>query len=324
MPRRIALFLALLLWGIPATTRGQLEFGFYANTCPNAETIVTSVVRNAVQSDNTAAPALLRLHFHDCIVQGCEGSILINRGDGQQENKAFGHQGLRGFEVIDQAKAQLESECPGVVSCADIVALAARDSVVLSNGPSYQVPTGRRDGRVSSISDASNMPDLKDSVDVLKSKFAQKGLSERDLVLLNGAHTIGTAACFFMGGRLYNFGGGGKADPSINPQFMPELKRMCPQNGDVNVRLALDSGSEREFDVRILGNIRGGFAVLESDARMYGDPSTRAVIDSYLDGAGTGGPSFESDFAVAVVKMGAIGVLTGSQGEIRRVCSSFN
>lgn len=55
---------------------------------------------------------------------------MINNGE-KAERNAFGHQGVGGFDLIDKAKAQLEAVCPGVISCADIVALAARDAVAL-------------------------------------------------------------------------------------------------------------------------------------------------------------------------------------------------
>ncbi|CAK8530263.1 unnamed protein product [Lathyrus sativus] len=306
-------------------SKGQLQIGFYSNTCPLAESIVHDVVREAALSDPTLPAGLLRLHFHDCFVEGCDGSILIDNVK-EPEKDASVHLGLRGFDLIEKAKVKLEESCPGVVSCADIVALAAREAIFMTNGPWYKVPTGRRDGFVSEKSLADDMPEVSDSIQQLKTKFLNKGLTDKDLVLLSAAHTIGTTACFFMTKRLYNFSSsGGGSDPAINPRFLPELQAKCPQAGDVNDRLAMDITTETRFDKNILNNIRQGFAVLESDARLIDDARTKAVIESYL-GPFTPifGPSFEYDFVQSMVKMGQIGVKTGSDGNIRRVCSKLN
>lgn len=141
---------------------------------------------------------------------------------------------------------------------------------------------------------------------------------------LAAAHTIGTTACFFLEKRLYNFSTVTVSDPSINPDFLPVLMSVCPADGDVNVRLPLDRGSPLTFDDNILRDIRDGVAVIESDAKLYEEESTKSVIDSYMGLlSGVLGPFFGSDFADAIVKMGKIGVI-GSNGEIRRVCSAFN
>ena len=124
------LLVTLLLAIAASLVEGQgTRVGFYSSTCPRAESIIRSTVQSHFKSDPTVAPGLLRMHFHDCFVQGCDASILI---DGPNTEKtAPPNLLLRGYEVIGDAKTQLEAACPGVVSCADIVALAARDSVVL-------------------------------------------------------------------------------------------------------------------------------------------------------------------------------------------------
>ncbi|KAL1208692.1 Peroxidase 13 [Cardamine amara subsp. amara] len=300
-------------------SEAQLQFGFYSRTCPSAESIVHDVVQHAVAKDPGKAAVLLRLQFHDCFVEGCDGSILIKHGGNDDERFAAGNAGVAGFDVIDEAKSELERLCPGIVSCADIVALAARDAVVAAKGPFYVVPTGRRDGRIANVGHAANLPDDKDPINTLKSKFREKGLSDQDLVLLSGgAHTIGTTACFFVMPRL------DAQDPTINKEFFKILRSKCPQGGDVNVRIPLDWDSQFVFDDQILRNIRNGRGVILSDSVLYRDNNTKRIIDSYLGTNRSSKANFATDFAKAMVKMGAIGVKIGVEGEIRRICNATN
>ncbi len=65
-------------------------------------------------------------------MQGCDASILIHSTPrNQAELDAGPNLTIHGLDLIDTAKAALEKACPGVVSCADIIALATRDAVVL-------------------------------------------------------------------------------------------------------------------------------------------------------------------------------------------------
>jgi peroxidase len=69
LPTRAVTAAFLLLLGAIGVSHGQLQFGFYSDSCPDAEDIVAAVVENAAASDATILPALVRLQFHDCFVK---------------------------------------------------------------------------------------------------------------------------------------------------------------------------------------------------------------------------------------------------------------
>ncbi|KAK1568773.1 hypothetical protein Q3G72_028497 [Acer saccharum] len=109
-----------------------LKLGFYAKTCPSMEAIVSKVTYQYISQTPSLAASLLRMHFHDCFVRGCDGSELLkSRNNIPAERDAIPNLGLRGFEVIDAVKSALEKKCPHVVSCADILATVTRDAVAM-------------------------------------------------------------------------------------------------------------------------------------------------------------------------------------------------
>uniref|UniRef100_A0A452YV09 Plant heme peroxidase family profile domain-containing protein n=1 Tax=Aegilops tauschii subsp. strangulata TaxID=200361 RepID=A0A452YV09_AEGTS len=100
--------------------------------CGNAS--VEAVIQSAVQArlvwDKRMVAGLLHMLFHDCFVQGCDASLLL---DGPNTEKtAPQNSGIFGYDFIDDIKSDLEAACPGVVSCADIIIAATRDAIALT------------------------------------------------------------------------------------------------------------------------------------------------------------------------------------------------
>lgn len=301
----------------------QLRVGFYATTCPQAELIVRVQVGRALASNVGLAAGLVRMHFHDCFVRGCDGSVLIDSTSSNTAEKDSSiNTSLRGFEVIDSAKAMLEAACEGVVSCADILAFAARDSTAMTGGLSYQVPAGRRDGRVSLASETfTNLPGPTFNVNRLTQSFNAKGLTQDQMVTLSGAHTIGRSHCSSFNNRLYSFSTNATQDPSLNANYAAQLKQQCPQgSANANLVVPMDPPSPSFIDVSYYDDILVNQGLFTSDQTLISQVATANLVrqnaaNSFL---------WRRKFAAAMVAMGEIGVLTGSNGEIRRNCRIIN
>nr|GMD02142.1 peroxidase P7-like [Ipomoea batatas] len=296
----------------------QLSPGFYSKSCPKLFQTVNSVVRSAIQKEARMGASLLRLFFHDCFVNGCDGSILLDDTSSftGEKRAAPNFQSARGFEVIDQIKSAVEKVCPGVVSCADILAIASRDSTVTLGGPSWNVKLGRRDARTASQAAANNsIPPPTSNLNRLISSFSAVGLSTNDMVVLSGSHTIGQARCTNFRARIYN-------ESNIDSSFAQSRKGNCPRasgSGDNNLA-PLDLQTPIKFDNNYYVNLVNKKGLLHSDQQLFNGVST----DSTVRGYSTNPSKFRSDFAAAMIKMGDIKPLTGNNGEIRKNCRRRN
>ena len=255
---------------------------------------------------------------------------------------------LRGYEVIDAIKAQVEASCNATVSCADILALAARDAVNLVSsvwslclwllffpnksrtpsteqqsrgmqlgGPSWTVPLGRRDARNASASAANtNLPPPDAGLPTLLSMFRAKGLDARDLTALSGAHTVGRARCAVFRSHIYN-------DTAADAAFAAGLRAsVCPAAGGDGNLAPLEPGAPDAFDNGYFRDLVARRVLLRSDQALYGagNGTTDALVRAYA----ANGTAFAADFAAAMVRLGGLAPAAGSGGEVRLNCRRVN
>ncbi|KAL2341525.1 hypothetical protein Fmac_009465 [Flemingia macrophylla] len=316
----------VVLGTLPFFSYAQLDPYFYNSTCSNVHSIVRDVLSNVSQSDPRMLASLIRLHFHDCFVQGCDASILLNDTDTivSEQSAPPNKNSIRGLDVVNQIKTEIEKACPGIVSCADILALAAEISSDLASGPTWDVPLGRRDSLTANQTLASdNLPGPSSTLDQLKSKFiTNQNLNITDLVALSGAHTIGRAQCKFFVDRLYNFNSTGNPDSTLNTTLLASLQVICPNGGTGTNLTNLDLTTPDTFDSNYYSNLQLQNGLLQSDQELFNstDADTIALVNSFSSNQ----TLFFENFKASMIKMGNLGVLTGSQGEIRTQCNFVN
>ncbi|KAF1890690.1 hypothetical protein Lal_00013285 [Lupinus albus] len=314
--------------GLTLSSDAQLDTSFYKKTCPKVHSIVREVVRNVSKKDPRMLASLIRLHFHDCFVLGCDASILLNNTDTptkieSEQQAAPNNNSIRGLDVVNQIKTAVENACPGIVSCADILTLASEISSVLGGGPDWKVPLGRRDGVTANRTLANlNLPSPFSGLDTLKSRFLAQGLNTTDLVALSGAHTFGRARCTFITNRLYNFSNSGKPDPTLDTTYLQQLRGECPNGGNGNNLVNFDLTTPDTIDNHYYSNLQVKKGLLQSDQELFS--TTGADTINLVNTFAKNQDAFFASFKASMIKMGNIGVITGKNGEIRKQCNFIN
>ncbi|XP_027335852.1 peroxidase P7-like [Abrus precatorius] len=301
-------------------SNAHLTPDFYKKICPQALPVIRSVVYQAILRERRMGASLLRLHFHDCFVNGCDGSVLLDDTKNFIGEKTAlpNLNSIRGFDVVDEIKAAVDKACKRpVVSCADILAIAARDSVSILGGPRlwYNVLLGRRDARTASRNAANtNLPPPFFNFSQLLSTFNSHGLDLKDLVALSGGHTIGFARCSTFRDRIYN-------DTNIDRMFATSLKKQCPRVGGDNNLRPLDP-TPAMVDTSYYRELLCKKGLLHSDQELYKGNGSES--DKLVELYSMNPLAFAEDFKASMIKMGNMNPLTHKKGEIRRNCRKFN
>ncbi|KAK0605822.1 hypothetical protein LWI29_031074 [Acer saccharum] len=207
-----------------------LSMQYYMMSCPFADLIIKNTVNNALQADPTLAAALVRMHFHDCFIEGCDGSVLI---DSTKDNTA-------------------EKDSPANLSL--------REMLFSGQGVHYEIAKGRKDGRRSKIEDTINLPFPTFNASELIRQFGQRGLTAQDMVALSGAHTLGVSRCASFKSRLSN------VDPTLDSDFAKTLSKTCSA-GD-NAEQPFDA-TRNTFDNFYFYALQRKSGVLFSDQTLY-------------------------------------------------------
>uniref|UniRef100_A0A7N0TA25 Peroxidase n=1 Tax=Kalanchoe fedtschenkoi TaxID=63787 RepID=A0A7N0TA25_KALFE len=319
------LILLLSVSSYLSKSESKLTENYYQESCPRFQEIVKNVITEKQLTAPTTAAATIRLFFHDCVVEGCDASLLIaSNAFNKAERDAEDNLSLPGdgFDVVIRAKTALELECPNIVSCSDILSAVARDLVTMVGGPYYPVRLGRKDGLVSDASRVpGNLARPNMTMDQIIAYFGSKGFTVQEMVALLGAHTIGFSHCGQFSDRIFNYSKKSDSDPACYPKYAEALRKLCANyKKDETLSAFNDVMTPGKFDNMYYMNLQRGLGLLASDQAMAVDSRTKPFVELYASNQA----AFFKDFAKAMEKVSVYKIKTGKKGEVRRRCDAFN
>ncbi|ERN12267.1 hypothetical protein AMTR_s00034p00235030 [Amborella trichopoda] len=317
---RMAIMVAMVVSMRGASGEEGLVLNYYKESCPRAEEIVKEKVQELYNKHGNTAVSWLRNLFHDCMVKSCDASLLLDSvGSVSSEKGSARSFGMRNFKYVNTIKDALEKECPKTVSCADIVALSAREGALMLGGPNVPMKTGRRDSRESEVDVVEqHIPNHNDSIPFVLSRFQSIGINTEGTVALLGAHSVGRVHCKNLVGRLYP-----EIDPSLDPNYAIYLKGRCPSPNPDPRSVAYarnDRVTPMILDNEYYKNVLAHKGLLLVDQQLISHPETAPFVEKMA----SDNEYFHGRFSTALLVLSENNPLTGDQGEVRVDCRLVN
>ncbi len=132
------------------------------------------------------SPSIIRLAFHNFFDKECRGLFLFDEVLLWEENSRL----EEATYLVRELKKEMLNEGFDL-SLSDCIAFASCFAIAICGGPRIQIDLGRTD--ITALGKKPRFPGAKDSKSVIFELFIKNGFSLREMVALNGAHTLGRA-----------------------------------------------------------------------------------------------------------------------------------
>ncbi|KAM3301112.1 hypothetical protein P3S67_015612 [Capsicum chacoense] len=116
--------------------------------------------------------------------------------------------------------------------------------------------------------------------------FSRCGLSQTDMIALSGTHALGFSHCNHVSKRLYNFSLKSKVDPTLNRQYVLQLKQMFPLWVDPRIAINMDPKTPNTFDNAYFKNFQQGRGLFLSDQILFTDLRSRNTVNFFASNNG--------------------------------------